>query len=813
MDIFSLLIVIAVFLSLFYIATLKFFTPRTMSAIFLGVTVFLGMVGIMPILLLWPALLLFSSIALLVFSPALQQKLIWNRLFAYLKNTIPSISRTEQVAADAGGVWWEQELFSGAPDWNKLFGLPEYEFSPAENSFLENELAQLCALIDRQAIDDSQGLPDGVWKFLKSKRFFGLVAPEAYGGLGFSHRMHAEVVGRIAVCSSAVAVSVMVPNSLGPGELIVKYGTEEQRKHYLPRLSAGKDIPCFGLTSLHAGSDAGGIEDTGVICRGRWHNKDVTGLRLNWSKRYITLAPMATLIGLAVKVRDPNGLLPADHHLHGQNELGITCVLVEAGATGVRAGRRHNPMNVYFQNGPIEGTDVFVPLDNIIGGAEMIGEGWRMLMECLSVGRCISLPALSVSACQMALTSTSAYSYSRAQFGRAIAKFDAVAAQNAVIALNALTTRASASLATDVLDSGKTSAVMSAMVKHYCTESFRDSVNRAMDVHAGRAVMTGSRNYLDELYRSIPVAITVEGANLLLRNLMIFGQGMLRCHPYLRREIDLISTKEAFDAEISIAFEAHTAHALRNLLRAVSYSWSAGLLNPTVSEQAPRVPQRQISTLCAQMATLVELCLLVYGGKLKRRELVSGHFAQAWTDLYCASAVLRARQSHGDEQRISQVCSLSIQRSLHSAQENLLAVISSLPLNRVARALVRWTIFPAWSRVKPMAENDLLEVNQALADPEGLRHILGGRVFDVLDYDVDSHPLNVVEKAMFAYSQLEKLRDRLPEHLASQPLTSKPPEDPAAVEVLGADGVKQWRECAAIVSEAMKVDDFDKSLN
>ena len=814
MYIFGLLIVLLVYLILFYVTTLEIFSSKAMVVVFLAAGLLLWLGGLMPGWLFWPVEIYTALLAAFIYSPILRRKLLWSFVFSNLKENLPHISKTEQVAADAGGVWWEQELFNGAPDWSKLFSLPRYEFRPEEQSFLDNEVAQLCALIDRSKIEKSKAVPKEVWDFIKKHRFLALVMPEEYGGCGYSHRLHAEVVSRLAVCSAAVAVTVMVPNSLGPAELIIKYGSSEQRKNYLARLAEGKEIPCFGLTSKTAGSDASGILDTGVICKGMWQEQEVIGLRLNWSKRYITLAPVATLIGLAVKVQDPDGLLPEDHHLHGQVDLGITCVLAAADLPGIEIGRRHNPMDVRFLNGPISGKDVFVPLDHVIGGAEMVGEGWRMLMECLAVGRCISLPALSVAANQLALASTSAYARARTQFGRPLASFEAVAEQNATIALNALTTTAAASMATDVLDNGHNSAVMSAMVKLYCTEAYRDSVNRAMDVHAGRAVMSGARNYLDELYRSIPVAITVEGSNILLRGLVIFGQGMLRCHPYLREEIDRGRASDTLDKDLAQVFDNHIGHLTLNKLRILSHAWSGGLLGPEVSSKAPKAAQRQISWLCAQLSFLAEVCLKLYSGDFKRRELVSGRFAQAWVELFCATAVLRYQHIKGGEQRLGQICELAVKRCLYNAQGHLLAVIDNLPM-RWLTPVHRAAYVPVWSRPKPPSEAEMLAVSEALADPEGLRRSLCDRLFATLEYDLPSHPLQPVEDAMHAFAQLENMRDRLPEHLSHRAFSEGLGtilDDPAVAETLGDDGVRQWRECSDTIMAAMEVDDFDGKL-
>ena len=469
--------------------------------------------------------------------PAIRQLLLTKPLFKVMRKSLPPIGLTESIALEAGSVWWDAELFQGDPNWKELTELQATELTEEEQNFVDNEVETLCAMVDSHEIQSTHDLPKEVWKYIFDKGFLGLIIPKEFNGKGFSHFAHAIIVGRLSSASQFLGIAVMVPNSLGPGELLLKYGTDKQKQHYLPRLAEGKEIPCFGLTSTVAGSDAGSLIDNGIVCYDKFEGKEVLGLRLNWEKRYITLAPIATVIGLAFKAYDPDNLLPEDHPLHKQNDLGITCALIPRETKGLSIGTRHKPIGEPFQNGPIFGKDVFIPMDWVIGGDKMLGHGWRMLMECLSVGRGISLPVTGASATQAMLLTTSTYSQTREQFGIPIAKMEGIQEKLSNLASNAFRATANINLSTWALDAGHRPSIISAIVKYRNTQLLQSSSIDAMDVHGGRAVMEGKRNYVSKVYSGAPVAITVEGANILTRSLMIFGQGLIRCHKTMLDEL------------------------------------------------------------------------------------------------------------------------------------------------------------------------------------------------------------------------------------------------------------------------------------
>src|SRR6056297_3401222 len=496
-------------------------------------------------------------------------KWITRPIHNWAQSVLPQLSETESEALTAGEIWWESDLFSGNPDWSKLHDVKAPKLTEEEQAFLDGPCEELCNMIDDWSINHETGdLAPEVWDFMRDKKFFGMIIEKKYGGLGFSAYAHSEVVRYIATRSVAAAVTVMVPNSLGPGELLHMFGTDTQKDYWLPRLADGRELPAFGLTSDQAGSDASAMVDEGIIEKGEWQGEEVLGIRLNWAKRYITLSPVCSVLGLAFKLRDPDG------HLGGSEDLGITCALVPADLPGVETGRRHIPSSTMFMNGPTTGKDVFIPLDHIIGGPDYAGRGWMMLMSALAAGRGISLPSLSAASTAMAAHTTGAYSRIRKQFNLSIGLFVGVQEAMARIASNAYVLDAGRRLTTAALDEGHNLAVISAIMKYHATDRMRDTLNDAMDVHSGKAVIDGPLNYLQPFYRAVPIGITVEGANIVTRNLIIFGQGAIRAHPYLLKEIEALQEpdpEKALDA-FDQHFWGHVGHSIRNLLRG---GWSA----------------------------------------------------------------------------------------------------------------------------------------------------------------------------------------------------------------------------------------------
>ncbi|HCS26786.1 MAG TPA: acyl-CoA dehydrogenase, partial [Spongiibacteraceae bacterium] len=484
------------------------------------------------------ASILFGALALaavlfLVIPSKLREQELSRPLLDWVRGMLPQLSDTESEALKSGSVEWDGELFSGKPDWERLLAFEQKPLNDEERAFIDGPVEELCAMLDDwQMTHELFDLPEAAWRFIREHGFFGLVIPKEFGGKGFSQRAHSEIVMKISTRSVSAAVTVMVPNSLGPGELLMEYGTDQQKQHYLPRLCAGKEIPCFALTSPMAGSDAGAIPDKGIVCKGQWNGEEVLGLKVTWNKRYITLAPVATLIGLAIKVYDP------DHLLGDEDNVGVTCVMVPRDTDGVNVGTRHLPMNTVFMNGPTWGNDVFIPLDQVIGGEAMLGRGWTMLLECLSIGRSISLPGLAAGSGKLATLTTGAYAAVREQFGRNIGEFEGVQEALEHIAGYSYMMDAARVMTASMLDRGIRPAVPSALLKYRNTDLMRTVVNHSMDVVAGRGVITGPRNFMARIYQAVPIAITVEGANILTRSLMVFGQGAIRCHPYIVDEIE-----------------------------------------------------------------------------------------------------------------------------------------------------------------------------------------------------------------------------------------------------------------------------------
>lgn len=561
----------------------------------------------------------------------------WHRL----RKALPPLSDTEREALQAGVAGWEEALFTGSPDWEKILQGEPAKLTKAEREFLEGPVERLCALLDDWRITTADyDLSPEAWQLIREEKFFGMVLPEQYGGLGFSALAHSEVVMKIASRSVAAAVTVMVPNSLGPGKLLLRYGTQEQKDHYLPRLARGEETPCFGLTGPRAGSDAGSLQDAGVVCQWEENGETVLGIRLNWEKRYITLAPVATLIGLAFRLHDPDGLLG------GPPDRGITLALVPADAPGVEIGRRHMPLQVPFMNGPILGRDVLIPIDQVIGGREGVGRGWQMLMECLGEGRGISLPALAVAAGKLATRHTGAYAAVRRQFSLPIARFEGVEEVLGRIGGN---THLMDAVRTEIAhqeDRGECSSVASAIAKQQLTERMRQVVNGAMDISAGAAICIGPRNQVARLYQAVPIAITVEGANLLTRNMIIFGQGLVRCHPHLLREMECLQmgegdeTLEAFDQVL----HRHAETTFRSAARAFVLGLSGGRYP---LPDAPLAPYRFLAWQSACFAWVVDVLLLRYGGTLKRRERLSARLADMFSAQYMAVCVIRRFRGRG----------------------------------------------------------------------------------------------------------------------------------------------------------------------
>ncbi|WP_339799401.1 acyl-CoA dehydrogenase [uncultured Marinobacter sp.] len=611
-------------------------------------------------------------------------------LLGWVRGRLPTLSATESEALKSGTVDWDGELFSGQPDWATLHKAKPAHLTSEEQAFLDGPVDKLCDMLDDWKIThEHYDLPDKVWKYIRENGFFGLMIPKDQGGKGFSHTAHSEIVMKISTRSVSAAVTVMVPNSLGPGELLMEYGTDEQKAHYLPRLAGGDEIPCFALTSPIAGSDAGAIPDKGIVCKGQWNGEEVLGLKVTWNKRYITLAPVATLIGLAIKVYDPDQLL-------GDNDdIGVTCVMVPRETEGVNAGARHLPMNTVFMNGPTWGNDVFIPMAQVIGGQEMLGKGWKMLLECLSIGRSISLPALGTGAGKVASLTTGSYALVREQFGRSISQFEGVQEALEPIAGYTWMMDAARLLTAGMLDRGVRPSVPSAVLKYRNTDLMREVINHSMDVVAGRGVITGPRNFMARAYQAVPIGITVEGANILTRSLMIFGQGAIRCHPYIVDEIEAAGMEDQRAAvdKFDQTFYRHIAHTTRNALRSTLLGLTFGLIEPAPRQGKIQGYYRQLSRFSAAFALMTDVTLLTIGGGLKARQRLSGRMADCLVHLYYASAVIKQWHEEGYPEEQRPLVEWCLESSLRDLQQAMRAAIINFPVTAL-RWPLRILVFP-----------------------------------------------------------------------------------------------------------------------
>jgi acyl-CoA dehydrogenase len=650
--------------------------------------------------------------------PFLRRLLISSFILKIFRKILPQVSQTEQEALDAGTVWWDGELFSGRPRWTKLLAMPKTGISAEEQAFLDNEVEQLCAMIDDWDITHTrQDLSPETWQFIKDKGFFGMIIPKEYGGLEFSAQAHSAVVTKVASRSGTAAVTVMVPNSLGPAELLLKYGTKEQKDKYLHRLAKGLEVPCFALTGPMAGSDAGAIPDVGIVCYGEFNGQqNVLGLRVTWEKRYITLAPVATLLGLAFKLYDP------DHLLGAERSRGITLALIPTDTPGVEVGRRHFPLNSAFQNGPTTGKDVFIPMDYIIGGTQRIGQGWRMLMECLAAGRSISLPASATGGVKLAVRSSGAYGRVRKQFHVPVGKFEGVEEALARIGGHAYAMDAARKMTALAVDLGEKPSVVSAIVKYHCTERGRIVINDAMDVHGGKGICMGPENYLARAYQQTPIGITVEGANILTRSLIIFGQGAVRAHPYVLKEIQAAHEQDAKKAvrNFDEAFFAHISFSLSNAVRTLAYAISGGRLIAVPTEGATHRYYQQMTRYAAAFAFASDIAMLSLGGALKRREKLSARLGDVLSQLYICSATLKKFEDDGRPTEDVPLMQWAVEDALFRIQTAFDGVLQNFP-NRFFAFLMHVLIFPLGQCRRPPSDQLGHQVSTLLMKPGAAR--------------------------------------------------------------------------------------------
>jgi acyl-CoA dehydrogenase len=698
-------------------------------------------------------LVLFALFALLNVEP-LRRDNVTRRLFAVYRRMLPSMSRTEQEALEAGNVWWDGELFTGMPDWRRLRNLPPPKLSPEEQAFLDGPTEELCRLLDDwQITHELADMPPSVWEFIKENKFFAMIIPKEYGGLEFSPLASSMILAKVSSRNATASSTIGVPNSLGPAELLLHYGTEEQKQHWLPRLATGEEVPCFALTSPRVGSDATALVDSGVVCKGQWDGREIVGIRLNWDKRYITLAPIATVLGLAFKLYDPE-------HLIGEvDEYGITASLNPTSLPGIENGRRHFPINIPFQNGPTRGRDVFVPLDAIIGGTKMAGLGWRMLVQQLAVGRSIVLPSNALGAAQAALYATGAYAKLRRQFNLPIGKFHGVGEAIARMAGSVYTMLAASRVTCTAIANGEKPAVPSAILKYHNTELGRQVASDAMDVHGGKGIMLGPKNYLARGYESVPIAITVEGANILTRNLIIFGQGAIRCHPFVRAEMEAARDpdREAGLITFDRLLFKHLGYGLSNAARSLVMATTLARFTDVPVGGPTRRYYQHINRYSASFALITDAAMFTLGGELKRRELLSARLGDILSYLYLASMVLKHYQDQGEPPEDLPLVEWSCRTLLYKTQEQFHGLLRNFP-NRWVAGILRFFIFPRGRTYSAPSDELGQEIVELMINPSSTRERLAAGAYTTVE---PGNQIGLLQQAMEIAGQVKPLERRV----------------------------------------------------
>jgi acyl-CoA dehydrogenase len=757
------------------------------------------------LVILWVLLAVVAAPLLL---PDLRRQYFTKPLFSWFQKVLPPMSETERDAIDAGTVWWDGELFSGRPDWDKLLAYPMVQLTEEEQAFIDGPTEELCAMVSDWEIGQAMDLPPAAWEHIKTHGFFALIIPKEYGGKGFSAYAHSQVAMKLATRSGDLASTVMVPNSLGPAELLLHYGTDEQRNHYLPRLARGDDIPCFALTGPLAGSDAGAMPDTGVICKGEWQGQETIGLRLNWEKRYITLGPVATLLGLAFKAYDP------DHLLGEEEDLGISLALIPTDTPGVEIGRRHLPLGAAFMNGPNSGKDVFIPLSYLIGGQEMLGKGWMMLMNCLSVGRSISLPAVGTGAAKFTSLVTGQYAQVREQFNVPLSAFEGIQEALARIGGNAWLMDSARMLTANAVDQGEKPSVLSAILKYHLTERGRECIGHAMDVHGGKGIIMGPNNYLGRSWQGAPIFITVEGANILSRNLMIFGQGAIRCHPFVLKEMALAGREDKDQAlkEFDSLLMQHIGFAVSNAASTLVLNLGIGHFEKAPGNRLSQGYFRALNRQAAAFALLADLSMMLLGGELKRRERLSARLGDVLSHMYLASAALKRYHDLDSPDHLEPLFVWAMEESLGESERALDELLSNFP-NKVLGCLMRVIVFPFGRR--HTGPSDALDaevaavIGRAKGDPT-LEELLAGcyrpqsaedpvgalqHAYDLLNA---SHPL---QKKLHTALKSGQLKPAAGEHAIDAALNAG---------VLQAAEAQTLRDAEAARRKVIDVDDFSK---
>lgn len=752
------------------------------------------------------AAVIVAAITVPLLLPQVRKALITAPMMKFFRKVLPPLSQTERIALETGSVGFEGELFTGDPDWRKLLDYPKPQLTAEEQAFLDGPVEELCRMIDDWDITHVRAdLPPHLWDFVKQHRFFGMIIPKEFGGLGFSALMHHKVIQKISSISSVVSSTVGVPNSLGPGELLVHYGTGEQKDYYLPRLASGLEVPCFGLTGPFAGSDATSIPDYGIVCKGEWNGANVLGVRLTFDKRYITLAPVATLIGLAFRMYDPDGLLG------DTRDIGITLALLPRDTPGVDIGRRHFPLNSPFQNGPIHGKDVFIPLSQLIGGADMAGKGWNMLNECLAVGRSITLPSAASGGAKYGAVVTGSYARIRKQFGLSVGRFEGVEEALARIGGKAYAISALAQATAAAVDRGDVPSVPSAIAKYHCTTMGRAVVSDVMDVVGGKGVMLGPKNFAGRAWQATPIGITVEGANIMTRSLLIFGQGAILCHPWVMKEMkaaqdpDHAAGLEAFDRSLF----GHIGFGLSNAVRSLWFGLTAARIGAAPGDAYTRALFRKLDRYSANLALMADVSMLLLGGKLKFKESLSGRLGDVLSHIYLASAMLKRYHDEGAPQAEQPLLAWAFHHSAHEIELALSAALRNFPVRPVGW-LLRALILPWGQRAQAPGDRLGHRVAALLMEPNAARDQLaegvfltpgqnnpGGRIASYLAKAVAAEPAERKFNKALKTGRIQAL------DFASQ-------LDQALREgLISAQERVQLEELRALTMDTISVDDFD----
>jgi len=752
--------------------------------------------------------LLFAPIAFLFFAEDLRKDKITRPIFAFFKSVLPPMNQTEKEALDAGDTWWDGELFRGNPDWQILLKSPQPELTQEEQTFLDNQVETVCNMVsDWDVSFKDKDLPEEAWDYLKSEGFLGLIIPKEYGGKGFSAFAHSSIVTKLASHSGALGVSTMVPNSLGPAELLLHYGTDDQKNHYLPKLAKGEEVPCFALTAPKAGSDASAMPDSGVVCKQIFEGEEILGISLTWDKRYITLAPIATVLGLAFKMYDPEGLIGE------QKDIGITVALIPTSHKGVEIGNRHYPVGSPFLNGPTKGKDVFIPMSWIVGGQDYAGKGWKMLVECLSAGRGISLPSGSTAAAKVAYRTTGAYSILRQQFKTEIGKFEGVEEALARIAGATYQLEATRITTAGAVDAGYKPSVVTAIAKYHMTEAARSLVNDAMDIHGGRGVMQGDRNYLAGGFMSSPVSITVEGANILTRNLMIFGQGAVRCHPFVYREMQAATNsneEQGLDEFDSLLFR-HIGYGLSNFIRTFSLGVTAGKIVRKPVDGETAYYYQQLTRMSSALALVSDLSMAILGGELKRKERLSARLGDVLSHLYLSSAVLKYYQDSGQQGADLVYVKWNLDRNLYLIQTAFLEFFDNFKPAWLGKVLKR-IIFPYGNAYKRSSDQLDHQIVQAMLSENALRDRLTKNMF----IGDKNQPVGRIEYAFSEVLANTKTANKIKAAVRAKSLTaSEEIEDTVAMAVstgiLTQIEANEYLESESLRLDAIQVDDYSKA--